>query len=197
MVDAEVEVSVREAIKVLERLGARVEEVSLPYLKHQVPISTTIVLAEAACYHEHSLRTRAADYQPDVRERLEMGKFMLATDYVKAQRLRSLLRKDFDEAFKRVDVIVHPGQPVPATKVGETTVKIGDKTESVLSAMVRFNRPANQTGLPAISVPCGFTDAGLPVGLQVMGKPFAEATVLQVAHAYEMNTEWHKRRPPE
>src|SRR5262249_49247299 len=95
MVDAKVEVSVREAIKVLERLGARVEEVSLPYLKYQVPISTTIVLAEAACYHEHSLRTRAADYQPDVRERLEMGKFMLATDYVKAQRLRSLLRKDF------------------------------------------------------------------------------------------------------
>lgn len=191
----EVEAGVREAIRLLERLGAQVEEVSIPHLKYQAPINTTIALAEAACYHEHYLRTRADDYNPDVRLLLEMGKFMVATDYVKAQRLRTLLRRDYDEAFQRVDVIVHPGLPVPATQVGQTTVQIGDKTETVLSAMVRLNRPGNQTGLPVISVPCGFTAAGLPIGLGIAGKPFAEATVLRVAHAYEQNTAWHERRP--
>jgi aspartyl-tRNA(Asn)/glutamyl-tRNA(Gln) amidotransferase subunit A len=196
LLDPEVEAAVREAIRVLERLGARLEEVSIPHLKYQAAINTTIALSEAACYHEHYLRTRADDYNPDVRLLLEMGTFMLAADYVKAQRLRTLLRRDYDEALKRVDVIVHPSLPVPATKVGQTTVQIGDTTETVLSAMVRLNRPGNQTGLPVISVPCGFTAAGLPIGLGITGKPWAEATVLRVAHAYEQHTAWLERRPP-
>jgi aspartyl-tRNA(Asn)/glutamyl-tRNA(Gln) amidotransferase subunit A len=95
-----------------------------------------------------------------------------------------------------VDLLVYPSLPVPATKLGETTVKIAAKTETVLSAMLRLNRPGNQTGLPVISVPCGFTAAGLRIGLGITGKPFAEATVLHVADADEQNMEWHKRRPP-
>lgn len=195
-IDTEVEDAVKKAIKVLEGLGASVEEISLPQIKHIAAVHVAIVLTEAATYHERWLRTRADDYAPDVRFGLEWGKLFMGMDYVQAQRVRELIRQDFAKALRRVDLIAAPTVPAAAPKVGETSVKIRDRSEGILSAMIRLNRPSNHTGLPAISVPCGFTANGLPVGLQLIGRAFDEATVLRAAHAYEVNTPWRQKIAP-
>lgn len=195
-IDTEVEDAVKKAIKVLEGLGASVEEISLPQIKHIAAVHVAIVLTEAATYHERWLRTRADDYAPDVRFGLEWGKLFMGMDYVQAQRVRELIRQDFGKALRRVDLIAAPTVPAVAPKVGETSVKIRDRSEGILPAMIRLNRPSNHTGLPAISVPCGFTANGLPVGLQLIGRAFDEATVLRAAHAYEVNTPWRQKIAP-
>ncbi|MBI4408673.1 MAG: Asp-tRNA(Asn)/Glu-tRNA(Gln) amidotransferase subunit GatA [Gemmatimonadetes bacterium] len=194
--DPEVEEAVRKAVKVLEGLGALVEEVSLPEIKHIAGVHVAIVLTEAATYHERWLRTRADDYAPDVRFGLEWGKLFMGMDYVQAQRVRELIRQDFAQALRRVDLIAAPTVPVAAPKVGETSVKIKNASEGILGAMIRLNRPSNHTGLPAVSVPCGFTAGGLPVGLQLIGRAFDEATVLRAAHVYEANTPWRGKTAP-
>jgi aspartyl-tRNA(Asn)/glutamyl-tRNA(Gln) amidotransferase subunit A len=111
--------------------------------------------------------------------------------YLKAQKVRTLIRRDFDQAFERCEVIATPTSPTPAFKVGE-------KTENPLQMYLSdiFTISVNLAGLPGMSIPCGFTKAGLPIGLQLIGKPFDEATVLKVAHAYEQATDWHLRKPP-
>jgi aspartyl-tRNA(Asn)/glutamyl-tRNA(Gln) amidotransferase subunit A len=124
-----------------------------------------------------------------------MGRLISAPDYLKAEQLRTVLMEDFRRALDRVDVIVGPTTPITAWKVGEWNVKVGSKTESVLSASWRFTFPYNLTGLPAMSVPCGFDGQGLPIGLQIAGRPFDEATVLRVAHAYERTHEWKDAVP--
>ena len=134
----------RAAITVLERLGALLEEVSLPHLRYVDAMHTPIILAEAARSHEPYLRTRTNAYQPDVHIGLEMATGLRPADYAEAQRLRSLLRRDYADAFTRVDVIVHPCLPVPAPQVGETMVTIGNETEPLASALIRLNSPANR-----------------------------------------------------
>ena len=111
--------------------------------------------------------------------------------YLKAQKVRTLIRRDFEQAFERCEVIATPTSPTPAFNVGE-------KTENPLQMYLSdiFTISVNLAGLPGISIPCGFTKAGLPIGLQLIGKPFDEATVLKVAHAYEQATDWHLRKPP-
>jgi aspartyl-tRNA(Asn)/glutamyl-tRNA(Gln) amidotransferase subunit A len=111
--------------------------------------------------------------------------------YLKAQKVRTLIRRDFEQAFERCEVIATPTSPTPAFKVGE-------KTENPLQMYLSdiFTISVNLAGLPGMSIPCGFTKAGLPIGLQLIGKPFDEATVLKVAHAYEQATDWHLRKPP-
>jgi aspartyl-tRNA(Asn)/glutamyl-tRNA(Gln) amidotransferase subunit A len=195
-IEPEVENAVRRAIGVLERLGATVEEVSLPQITHITGVHVCIVLSEAAAYHERWLRTRADDYQPDVRFDLEWGRLFMASDYVQAQRVRELIRQDFARVLRRVDLLVAPTVPVTAPKAGDVTVKVRGQDELVIVAMIRLNRPSNHTGLPAISLPCGFTSDGLPIGLQLIGRAFEEATVLRAAHAYAVSTEWHQRTAP-
>jgi aspartyl-tRNA(Asn)/glutamyl-tRNA(Gln) amidotransferase subunit A len=195
-VDADVDAAVKAAVKALEGLGASVREVSFPNLASIPVVHACIVLTEAATYHEKWLRTRPDDYQPDVRFSLEWGKLFMGIDYVQAQRVRELIRQDFAEALQHVEVIVAPTVPVAAPKVGEDPVTIGQNKEGLVAATIRFNRPANHTGLPAISVPCGFTPGGLPIGLQLIGHAFDEATVLRAAHAYEANSTWHTKRAP-
>jgi Asp-tRNA(Asn)/Glu-tRNA(Gln) amidotransferase A subunit family amidase len=114
---------------------------------------------------------------------------------MKAQRVRSLMRQEMAAALRRVDALVTPSVPIPAPRVGQTTVNIGQETVDILSTLSRLTRPANLTGFPAISVPCGFTMGGLPIGLQLIGRPFAEVTILQLAYAYEQETTWHQRQP--
>jgi aspartyl-tRNA(Asn)/glutamyl-tRNA(Gln) amidotransferase subunit A len=196
-VDEEVQRAVKEAAKCLERLGARIEEVSLPHLEEASEPSTQIALAEALEYHESQgyFPTRAAEYGADVRKRLEMGSAVRAVDYLKAQQSRERLRADFRAAFGRVDVILAPSVPMPAPPIGENSVMIGGESQSVRGALVRMNRPANFTGFPAISVPCGFTRAGLPIGLAIHGPEWGEAKLLRIALRYEQATEWHKRHP--
>ena len=193
--DKEVEAAVRTAIASLERLGASIEDVRLPHIGAIPIVHACIVLTEAATYHEKWLRTRADDYAPDVRFSLEWGKLFMGIDYVQAQRVRELIRQDFAAALSKVDLIAAPTVPMAASKVGEDPVTIGTAKELVISATIRLNRPSNHTGLPAISVPCGFTASGLPIGLQLIGRAFDEASVLRAAHVYERHTPWHTRRP--
>ncbi len=196
-VDAEVQKAVESAGKQLERLGATLEEISLPNISASVEPSTQIALAESNSFHELAgyYPARAAEYGEDVRKRLELGDSIRAVDYLAALETRKKVLGDFETAFERVDAILAPAVPVPAPRIGEKMVKIGTEEESVRSALIRTNRPANFTGLPAISVPCGFTRTGLPIGLQLIGRAWEEARLLQIAHAYEQSTEWHERHP--
>jgi aspartyl-tRNA(Asn)/glutamyl-tRNA(Gln) amidotransferase subunit A len=116
--------------------------------------------------------------------------------YVRAQQVRALVRAEVDEALATRDVLLGPATPVAATPLGQTEVKIGEATTDVRSALIRFTRPFNFSGHPACAVPCGWTTAGLPVGMQFVGRPFDEATVLRAADAYQRATDWHTRRPP-
>jgi aspartyl-tRNA(Asn)/glutamyl-tRNA(Gln) amidotransferase subunit A len=193
--DPEVDAAVRAAIKLLEDAGAGVEVVSLPNRKYALACELAIILAEATSIHDQWIQTRAADYAPDVRALTELGFFIPAADYVKAQRVRNLVRQDFEKAFQHVDAILTPTTPTPALLHGQQKVKIGDFEEGALDSVWRYTYTQNVTGLPAMSVPCGFTKAGLPIGLQIIGRAFDEETVLRVGHAFEARTEWHRRRP--
>ena len=195
-IDPEVKEAVSESTRVLEELGASVDEVSIPALDHSVTISGTILLAEAAEIHIDHLRHRADDIGDDVRARLELGALTTATDYIKAQRARTEFNRQVAGAFQRFDILLAPTEPIAAPKIGETTVGVGDTVEPALALLPRLTRPFNIGGVPAISVPCGFTSTGMPIGVQLAGRPFHEATVLRVAHAYEQATEWHTRKPP-
>jgi aspartyl-tRNA(Asn)/glutamyl-tRNA(Gln) amidotransferase subunit A len=194
--DKEVDETVRKAIRALEGLGASIHDVSFPHIASISIVHACIVLTEAATYHEKWLRTRADEYAPDVRFSLEWGKLFMGIDYVQAQRVRESIRQDFATALSTVDVIAAPTVPMAAPKVGEDPVTIGTAKELVISATIRLNRPSNHTGLPAISVPCGFTAGGLPIGLQFIGRAFDEATVLRAAYAYEMASPWRLKRAP-
>jgi Asp-tRNA(Asn)/Glu-tRNA(Gln) amidotransferase A subunit family amidase len=193
--DVEIGDSVRAAIQTLERAGAHVEEVSLPLSKYAGAAGRIISMTEAAEVHEKFLQTRFADYNPEVRAGFVTGQLIPGKYYLKAQRLRGLIRQEMSAALRRVDALITPAVPIPAPRIGQTTMTIGQETVDILSTLSRLTRAANVTGFPAISVPCGFTQGGLPIGMQLIGRPFAEATILQLAYAYEQETNWHQRQP--
>ena len=182
--DPEVEKAVREAIDLLGRQGAMVEEVALPRLEYAPATYWPISISEAAAYHHDWLTNRPEDYGHDVRQRMEPGLLVPAVRYLQAQRARRLIADDFRQALRVVDALLAPTTPIPAPRI-EAAV-----TPAVRSALLRLTSPANLAGLPALSVPCGFTGAGLPVGLQIIGRAFDEATVLRVGHAYETAAGW-------
>ena len=196
-VDSEIKHAIETAAKVLENLGVRMEEVSLPHIADSVDPSTQIALAEALEYHESQgyFPARAADYGKDVRKRLEMGSAVRAVDYLRAQQAREQVRADFRAAFRRVDAILAPTVPIAASRIGEDAVTIAGESQSVRGALVRMNRPANFTGFPVISLSCGFTRNGLPIGMALHGPQWGESKLLQIAATYEHATQWHLRRP--
>jgi aspartyl-tRNA(Asn)/glutamyl-tRNA(Gln) amidotransferase subunit A len=191
----EVREAVERAARTLEGLGAVVDEVALPSVGSVAAASFAIVASEALAYHAEWLRTRAADYQPDVRERLKMGAVVSGLHYIRGQQARALVRAEVDGALARRDVLLAPTTPLPATVLGESQATIGDGPTDVRSALIRLTRPFNFSGHPACSLPCGLTAAGLPIGMQVVGRPFDEATVFRAADAYQRATDWHTRRP--
>ena len=195
--DAEVRRAIDAAAKTLDSLGARIEDVSLPHLADSVEPSTNIAMAEATRYHESQgfFPARAAEYGEDVRKRLEMGREVRAVDYLNAFAVKHEIEKEFQAAYVHVDAIIAPALPIAAPRIGENELMIESEKETVRSALVRLNRPANLTGDPAISIPCGFTGAGLPIGLQLIGPHWSEARLLAIALAYENATEWHRRHP--
>jgi aspartyl-tRNA(Asn)/glutamyl-tRNA(Gln) amidotransferase subunit A len=195
-VDPEIHQAVRAAIRQLESLGATSVEVDTPALENGPAMEGHITLVEATSYHEPYLKSQANDYGPGVRTDLEAGRYLLGTDYVKSQRARTLLKRHFNEAFKHADVIVSPTLPAFPPTVGDTWVQSGDLRENIIDAFLRFNIPHDLTGFPALSVPCGFSSTGLPIGFQIAGKAFDEVTVFKVANAYEQSTKWHLSRPP-
>ena len=192
----EVRMAVEAAAKALEGLGARVDEVRLEHVTDVAPAAMAIVGAEALAYHAEWVRTRPGDYQPDVLERLRIGAFVSGVHYVRGQQARALFRAAVDEALAKRDVLLAPATPIAAPRVGETEVMLGDGKTDVRSSLIRLTRPFNVSGHPACAVSCGFTAGGLPIGLQIVGRPFDEATVLRTADAYQRITDWHTRRPP-
>jgi aspartyl-tRNA(Asn)/glutamyl-tRNA(Gln) amidotransferase subunit A len=194
--EPEVETAVRRAIEVVKGLGASVSEVSWPSLRFATLAALVIVLAEASAFHESWIRTCAQDYDPDVALLLKWGLLLPASAYLKAQRLRALMCHEVTALWREVDVLITPATMMAAPRPGGLQVQVGGRQMSTREALLRLMRPFNLTGLPAMSIPCGFTSAGLPIGLQIAGKPFDEATVLRVAHAYERQHDWHRRHPP-
>ena len=188
-VDAEVATAVSEAITTLEELGSQVSEVSLPHIDEAPAAVNAIMLPEALAYHRRWLAERPEDYGEEVRRRLEMGLLYPAVGYVQAQRLRSLIVEEWRErVFDRVDLLAVPTTPIPAPRLEDADLQ-------ATLTLVRFTNPFNLAGVPAISVPCGFTSSGLPIGVQLVGRWFEEGAVLGSAHAYQQATDWHKRAP--
>jgi aspartyl-tRNA(Asn)/glutamyl-tRNA(Gln) amidotransferase subunit A len=181
----------------MEKRGAAVREVSLPHLKESLDAATEISLAEALHVHEAAgyFPARAADYGEEVRQRIDSGAKVPAVRYLAGFDVRKKLLAEFETAFEDVDAIVAPTVPVPAPPIGAESVEIDGEQTGVRPAIVGHCRPANFTGLPAISIPCGFTREGLPIGLQLIGRAFDESTLLRVAFSYERAHDWRARHP--
>ncbi len=206
--------SVLKALKVLEGLGATWEEVSLPHSKYGVAVYYLLASSEASSnlarfdgvrygYRtpnasnllELYKKTRSEGFGDEVKRRIMLGTFALSSGYYdayykKAQQVRTLIKKDFEDVFAKYDVIIGPTTPTPAFKIGE---KINDPLTMYANDILTI--PVNLAGVPGISVPCGFSETGLPLGLQIIGKHFDETTIYRVAHAYEQATDFHKKRP--
>jgi aspartyl-tRNA(Asn)/glutamyl-tRNA(Gln) amidotransferase subunit A len=187
-VDAELGAAFEASMRTLEQLGATVREVVIPSIDTAWAF-LVILLTEAFAYHERDLRERPQLYGDVLRERFQAGGLVTAGEYVQAQRLRSRLRAEMNDALKTVDVLVTPTMLGPATPFA----KAFDPSFGVPKSNTA---PFNVTGLPALAVPCGFASSGLPLSLQIAGRAFEEASVLRVGHAYEQATDWHTRRPP-
>ena len=192
----EVEQIVRTAVRTLEGLGAKIVDVSLPHVDLAATAGMTIIGVEAADAHRRWLRSRADDYGAEIRPRLQMGALFSGEEYTRAQRIRALMQKEFREAMTGADVLVMPNNAVPAPRIGESTIRVRGRDVWVMALQPSLTIPANLTGAPALTVPCGFGASGLPIGLQIVGRPFEDATVLRVGHAYEQATDWHRRYPP-
>ncbi|MFI8879025.1 amidase [Streptomyces sp. NPDC055243] len=185
-ISPEVEESVRRAIGQLEHLGAELVEVEIPMTRYIQATLWGLMVPEATAYHEGTLRSTPDLYAPDVRVLLEAGEFVTAGDYLRAQRARTLMREAWARLFGRVDVIAAPAVPMTAAKSGQDSVRWADGTvEAVSDSYVRLSSPANVTGVPALTLPVGQDRAGMPIGMQLMGRPLGEATVLWVGRAYE------------
>jgi len=209
----EVEQAVRAAIRQLEQAGAKIEEISLPHTEYAVAVYYVVATAEASSnlarydgmrfghradakdLTETYMVSRDEGFGPEVKRRIMLGTYVLSAGYydayyLKAQRVRALIGNDFAQAFKRCDAIVTPTAPTTAFKIGE---KIADPLQMYLSDIYTIS--INLAGLPALSLPCGFDGQGMPIGLQIIGKHFDEATVLRTAHVYEQATGWHNQKP--
>ncbi len=211
-VSAEVAASVRAAIDKYVELGAIIQEISLPHSEYALPTYYIIAPAEASSNlarydgvrfgHRTARSTNHVDlfeksreegFGPEVKQRIMIGTYALSAGYydafyLKAQQVRTLIKQDFDRAFETVDAIISPTAPTAAFQMGEVSDPLAMKLNDVLTI------PANMAGIPALSLPCGFTETGLPIGLQLQAPAFAEETLLRLAHAYEQATDWHTRR---
>ncbi|OGS47458.1 MAG: aspartyl/glutamyl-tRNA amidotransferase subunit A [Elusimicrobia bacterium RIFOXYD2_FULL_34_15] len=211
--DKEVEKSVRDSVKIFEKMGAKVEEVSLPHTKYAISVYYIIAPSEASANlarydgvkygfraESDSLiemyeKTRAAGFGSEVKRRIMLGTYTLSSGYydayyLKAQKVRTLIKNDFDEVFKKVDVILTPTSPSVAFKIGEKTA---DPLQMYLSDI--FTISCNLAGICGMSIPCGFSSGNLPIGLQLLGKPFDEKTILKAGHNFQKQTDYHLKNP--
>ena len=219
-IDPQVKAAVDAAVAQFQSLGAEIVDVSLPHTEYAIAVYYILATAEASAnlarfdgvrygYRaenpkdllDHYGRTRGEGFGPEVKRRIILGTYVLSSGYydayyLRAQKVRELIRQDFAQAFAKVDALISPTSPVPAFKLGERTA---DPLQMYLADI--FTGAANLAGICAISLPCGFTQSGdglhhLPIGLQLLGQALDEARILQIAHAYEQSTAWHKHRPP-
>jgi aspartyl-tRNA(Asn)/glutamyl-tRNA(Gln) amidotransferase subunit A len=182
--DPDVDTAVRRMAATAESLGARIVAVRVPDIGALNAVGRVILLAEASALMEKYIGDRD-QFGPDVLALLDQGRLLPATDYVNAQRLRRMMQRDFARVWSQVDCLFTPTTPMAAPQIGEKTVQLGDFVEDVRLAATRLVRGINVLGLPAISMPCGRDRRGLPVGLQIVGRPFDEALILRVAAALE------------
>ena len=183
------------ACATLEKLGGRLREVELKGMEEAGHLAATITVGEALAYHWKWVQSRAKDYGADVRGRLESNQSQRTVDYLQAQEGRRLCSESFMRVFQSVDVLAAPTLPVVPPFIGQKEIDWGRTKEDVRAALLRLTRPGNLTGLPAISIPCGFSAETLPIGLQLFGRPLDEATLLRAAFAYEQATPWHTMFP--
>jgi aspartyl-tRNA(Asn)/glutamyl-tRNA(Gln) amidotransferase subunit A len=212
-IDPEVNAAVKEATEKLKSLGAVFKEVSLPHTQYAVPVYYIIATAEASSNLarfdgvQYGLRVKAKDlldmykqtrdegFGREAKRRIILGTFALSHGYydayyLRALKVRTLIKQDFDHVFKDCDCVITPTSPTPAFKIGEKT---GDPLKMYLSDIYTIS--ANLAGIPGISIPCGFTKAGLPIGLQILARHFEEEKIFSLAYAYEQETKWHKLKP--
>jgi aspartyl-tRNA(Asn)/glutamyl-tRNA(Gln) amidotransferase subunit A len=217
-IDPQVKASVDAAVEHLNSLGAEIVEISLPATEYAIAVYYMVATAEASAnlarfdgvrygYRAENPkdtldlygRTRGEGFGAEVKRRIILGTYVLSSGYydayyLRAQKVRELIRRDFTKAFEKVDALISPTSPVPAFKLGE---RVADPLQMYLADI--FTIAANLAGICGISVPCGFAEVDerrLPIGLQLLGKALDEARILQIAHAYEQSTDWHKARPP-
>ena len=212
--DGDVEKSVRDAVELFKKLGAEIKEVSLPHTDYAVSAYYVIAPAEASSnlarydgvkygYRTDNSKnllsmykkTREEGFGAEVKRRIMLGTYTLSSGYydayyLKAQKVRTLIKKDFDDAFKNCDILITPTAPTPAFKIGE---KFDNPIQMYLSDI--FTISVNLAGVPAISIPCGFSKNGLPIGLQIIGRHFDEETVIRAAYTFEQNTNYHQKKP--
>ncbi len=165
-------------------LGAVIQPVRLPDMAALNAIARIMLLSEASAVLEPHLENRA-QFGPDVLALLDQGRLVPATDYVNAQRLRRKMRREFDQVWKEVDCLIAPATPSTAPRIGDTTIRLGGRDEDVRLATTRLVRGINALGFPALSMPCGLSESGLPVGLQIIGPAFEEAQLLRIGAALE------------
>lgn len=212
-IDPEIEKSVLDAVKLLEGLGAKSERIKLPHTGYAIATYYILATSEAssnlARYDgvkygfrakgkdliDMYMETRAKGFGSEVKRRIMLGTYALSAGYYEAfykkgQQVRTLIKRDFDEAFKKVDMIITPTSPTPAFKIGEKTA---DPLQMYLSDI--FTISVNLAGVPAASIPCGLAKGNLPIGLQIIAKPFDEETIIRAAYTFEQSTEMHKKRP--
>ena len=191
----DVDAAVKTAIGRLAELGASVSEITLPFMDEIAPAWDAIGLTEAHHVHREHLDDHGHLFSPDVRERLLRALEVTAQDFLQAHDTRTRIIKEMDGILAGVDLIAMPATPIPAVPIESGTIQIGGETVEGWRVLGRLTRLASLTGQPAISVPCGFTGEGLPVGLQLLGRPYGEPLLLRAAHAYEQACEWSARRP--
>ncbi|HKY64364.1 MAG TPA: Asp-tRNA(Asn)/Glu-tRNA(Gln) amidotransferase subunit GatA [bacterium] len=213
--DPEVDAAVKQALETYKALGAEIREVSLPHTEYAVPTYYILAPAEASSnlarydgvrfghrtenpkdLYELYTKSRSEGFGPEVKRRIMLGTYVLSAGYydayyLKAQQVRTLIRRDFENAFKEVDLLVTPTSPFPAFKIGE---KADDPIQMYLSDIFTIN--VNLAGLPGMSLPCGISKGGLPIGMQLIAGHFQEEKIFHAAYAYEQASEWHRKRPP-
>jgi aspartyl-tRNA(Asn)/glutamyl-tRNA(Gln) amidotransferase subunit A len=196
IIDPEVKAAVEAAIQHLGSLGATVTPIALPELSHAGPIFGLTIASEAATYHREKILAHGDLYDPSIRIRIEGGLFISAAAYLHAQRAREAYRRAVATAMADVDVLAVPTVVVPSPAVGQDRVTIDGVEHPLRLTILRASQAFSLIGLPAMSVPCGFTNGGLPIGMQLVGKPFTDDIVMGAANTYQQSTDWHLRKPP-
>ena len=191
----EVRTAIEHAADSIERLGANVIEVDVPGDDEALSILIDILGPEASAYHRKWMAERPDEYFVPVLRQLESGLKVSAVDYIVALERRQHFAEAYLEAIEHIDFLLTPTVPVTAPRIGERTVPVNGIDENTQNLLTLLNRPFNLSRMPSVSVPCGFDKDGLPIGLQIAGKPFDEKTILRVAFAYEQATDWHDRHP--
>lgn len=187
--DREVQEAIQEAAKVFENLGAEVIEAELPQVHQAAKNNGLMTTSDAAAFHDNRLQESPEDFGEDIRQRLLAGAAYTSTEYILARRAQTILRRQFESFFDEYDILLTPTTPITAPPIE------GPEAVEQAYLLTRYTAPFNFTGLPALSLPCGFTSNGLPIGLQMIARPWAEAHLLRAGNAYESATNWHLEKP--